>query len=216
MQRSHCRLVFLHGFLGSPEDWEEVIRHLPGYNCEALLYPFKMPADAIAIGYSMGGRIALRHPGPKILLSTHPGLQTPAEKIERLKNEQRWREKLRTSSMEDFLKAWYDQPLFSSLRSHPDFPKILLRRLQQNPEDLAKMLARESLSHQTFSLPENGTFIHGEFDEKFGKLYRDLQISSLAVRHAGHAIHLENPQGCAAAIKEALNGLNRDLAKNLP
>ncbi len=204
MQRSHCRLIFLHGFLGCPEDWEEVIRYFSDCDCKALPYPFKIPSDAIVIGYSMGGRIALRSSCPKILISTHPGLQTYEEKAHRLKSDQQWREKLRHESIEEFLRSWYAQPLFASLRSHPEFPKILLRRLNQDPAALAKMLARESLSHQTLTLPHDAFFIHGQLDDKYAKLYQDLNIPSLAVPHAGHAAHLENPQGCAEAIKKIL------------
>lgn len=204
MQRNHRRLVFFHGFLGCPEDWEEVISHFPDHDCKALAYPFEIPKNAVVIGYSMGGRVALRSSCPKILISTHLGLQTDEEKFQRLKHDQEWREKLRKEPLEEFLRAWYAQPLFSTLRSHPGFPKLLLRRLKQDPEILAKMLARESLSHQSFTKPVDAFFIHGQLDEKYAKLYQELNISSIAVPNAGHAVHLENPKGCAEAIREVL------------
>jgi 2-succinyl-6-hydroxy-2,4-cyclohexadiene-1-carboxylate synthase len=204
LQRNHRRLVFLHGFLGCPEDWDEVITYFPEYDCKALAYPFEKLKDAIVIGYSMGGRVALRSSCPKILISTHPGLQTYEEKTQRLKSDQGWCEKLRKEPFEEFLKAWYTQPLFNTLRNHREFPKMLLRRLKQDPEVLAKMLARESLSHQSFTKPIDAFFIHGQLDEKYVKLYQELDISSIAVPDAGHAVHLENPQGCASAIRGIL------------
>lgn len=152
----------------------------------------------------MGGRIALRYPNPKILLSTHPGLQTAQEKGERLKLDKQWIQRLQHEPLEKFLEAWYAQPLFDSLRKHPEFSNILLRRQQQDSLKLADMLAQESLAHQEYTIPSNAIFMHGELDMKYAELYQDLKIPSLEIPHAGHAAHLENPQGCAGMIKEAL------------
>ncbi len=194
-------LVFLHGFLGSPQDWDGVINHLPEYSCKALSYPFQIPSNSILIGYSMGGRIALRSSQPKILLSTHPGLQTPEEKAERWRQDELWIKRLQQEPLESFLKAWYAQPLFDSLRSHPAFPEVLSRRLKQDPEVLAQMLSQESLAHQEFKHLE-AIFLHGEFDQKYAQLYKNLP--SLEIPGAGHAAHLENPQGCADVIRQSL------------
>lgn len=203
MQRSHDRLIFLHGFLGSPQDWDGVIHFLPEFSCEALEYPFQIPPNSIVIGYSMGGRIALRCSQPTIVLSTHPGLQTSEEKAARWLQDQQWAHKLRQEPLESFLKAWYDQPLFESLQKQPDFPKIFSRRLQQDPLKLAHMLEQESLAHQEFSL-RKAIFLHGQFDTKFAQLYQSLKIPSLVISNAGHAAHLENPQRCAEAIRKGI------------
>jgi len=200
-------LVFLHGFLGSPQDWDGVIEYLPEYACQALSYPFQIPKNSIVIGYSMGGRIALRSSQPKILLSTHPGLKTPEEKAQRWHQDELWIQKLKTEPLESFLEAWYAQPLFDSLRNHPAFPKS--RRLQQNRQVLIQMLSHESLAHQEFTLPD-ATFLHGQFDQKYAQLYQNLNIPSLEISNAGHAAHLENPQGCAEAIREGLTMISSE------
>jgi 2-succinyl-6-hydroxy-2,4-cyclohexadiene-1-carboxylate synthase len=200
MQRNHNCLIFLHGFLGSPRDWDKVISLLPEYSCQALTYPFQIPSDSILIGYSMGGRIALRSSNPKILLSTHPGLQTPQEKEARLIQDRQWIKKLLREPFEKFLQDWYAQPLFDSLRAHPEFSKIFSLRLEQDPKQLAAMLESESLAKQEFNTA--AIFLHGQLDQKYAQLYQTLKIPSLEIPNAGHAVHLENPQGCARLIRQ--------------
>jgi 2-succinyl-6-hydroxy-2,4-cyclohexadiene-1-carboxylate synthase len=155
----------------------------------------------------MGGRIALRSSHPKILLSTHPGLQTSQEKAQRLQQDQHWIQKLEQEPLDQFLQSWYAQPLFDSLRNHPHFPKILSRRGQQDPQMLIQMLKKESLSNQAFSMPSQTHFLHGQFDEKYKRLYQEQNIPSLEISQAGHAAHLENPKGCAEAILQAIEAL---------
>lgn len=177
-----------------------MIQHLPEFECQALEYPFQIPTDSIVVGYGMGGRIALKCPQPKIILSAHPGLKTPQEKQQRWQDDQQWIEKLKTMPFEQFLREWYAQPLFETL----DVSSVLERRLKQNPLELAEILSKESLSHQTFSVPSNAAFLHGQLDAKYKQLYRDLGISSIEIPNAGHAIHLENPLGLANAIRSYL------------
>jgi len=150
----------------------------------------------------MGGRIALKAPNPKICLSAHPGLQTVEEKAARLIQDRQWIEKLRQEPFEKFLRDWYAQPLFDSLRAHPEFSKIFSRRLDQDPQLLAIMLENESLAKQEFN--SNAIFLHGQLDHKYAQLYQTLKIPSLEIPNAGHAVHIENPQGCAEAIKRLL------------
>jgi len=205
VQRSHDRLIFLHGFLGSPEDWDGVISFLPEFHCEALTYPFQIPPDGILIGYSMGGRRALRYPHPKIVLSAHPGLKTPAEKSVRRLHDQKWLDLLHRISLEEFIKAWYQQPLFKSLKLDE---ALLKRRLNQNREVIARMLTLESLANQSFYT--NATFLYGELDTKFAEIYKSHQISAIELKGVGHACHLENPKLVAESIKLILlNALSK-------
>lgn len=200
------KLYFLHGFAGGPEDWDEVIAHLPGYNCTALTYPFDLPTEGILIGYSMGGRIAMHSPRPKIVISSHPGLSAPDEQKTRSKKEQAWIHKLKTTSITQFFNAWYRQPIFSTLRDHPSFPDILKRRLKQHPDTLIKQIQNHSLAEPA-PLVRNTIFVHGALDHRYKQLYSTLNIPSHEIPRVGHACHLEGPVATARIIKYLIDSL---------
>jgi 2-succinyl-6-hydroxy-2,4-cyclohexadiene-1-carboxylate synthase len=218
-------LVFLHGFLGCKEDWKETIAYfekyfyciaidLPGHGAtpytESILDDLKkeFPKEAICIGYSLGGRIALQLQHlfrGIVVLSGHPGLRTPREKIKRWQQDQEWSSKLRTLPFPDFLKEWYAQPVFQSLKERPHFLEtLLLQRQKQTPCDLAQVLLQLSLAHQPhveqFSCP--ALFLCGVKDLKYHEIYCKLPktVTVRKVKDSGHAIHLENPSQCAQFI----------------
>ena len=167
---SHPPLIFLHGFLGAKEDWEEMLsffkKHffciafdLPGHGsttyCDDILPALKeevlkgCSVKPILIGYSMGGRLALQlqeHARAIVAISAHPGLKTTKEKELRKDIDVTWRKKLLTLSWEAFLAEWYAQPIFLSLHRKPDLlQQILKKRFMQNPENLNfRFLSSES------------------------------------------------------------------------
>jgi 2-succinyl-6-hydroxy-2,4-cyclohexadiene-1-carboxylate synthase len=174
---NHPPLVFLHGFLGVKEDWEEVIDLLKDrYCCYALdlpghgespyeehfmesifvtIHTLKIPPSPI-IGYSMGGRLALflKEYFPKqfkelVLLGAHPGLTDEASKRLRWYQDLNWSMILDTQPFETFLCDWYAQPLFNSLKKRPElYHKLLQRRSKQNPQNMASIMRNFSLSLQ--------------------------------------------------------------------
>jgi len=143
--------------------------------------------------------MALRYPHPKIVLSAHPGLKTPAEKSARRLHDQKWLDLLYTVPLEEFIKAWYQQPLFKSLILDE---ALLKRRLNQSREVIAHMLTHESLAHQSFST--DATFLYGKLDSKFAEIYKSHQISAIELKGVGHACHLENPKLVANTLRETL------------
>jgi 2-succinyl-6-hydroxy-2,4-cyclohexadiene-1-carboxylate synthase len=177
-------LVFLHGFLGCKEDWEEMVSELeheylcycldlPGHG-ESPFFPdlVQAVANAIAsfsldnvvlVGYSLGGRIALQIKkqfpmlaSRLILLSAHPGLQDDLAKQQRWGSDKKWIHMLEEGSMEDFLACWYDQEIFAPLKKKKElFARICERRMGSNPKILAEVLKATSLANQPFILPED-------------------------------------------------------------
>jgi len=141
-------LTFLHGFLGSPEDWENLnlpgkFLTLPGHHGRPLdlsLLEKEIPERTTLIGYSLGGRLAMHFAWqfPErierlIILSANPGLEEGRE--ERMAWDEKWAGLLETEGMGRFVKKWYEQPLFSTLDSGQ-----LKGREDHDPRVLARVL----------------------------------------------------------------------------
>jgi len=207
-------LVFLHGFLGRPSDWDPVISYLPPCHSICMELPghgdspfvktfhLHLPYQKFhLIGYSMGGRLALQYASqfPEkiaslIILSAHPGLQTLEEKEKKLEEDTKWAKKLLNLPIDEFLSQWYDQPLFQSYK--PDFSM----RRNHNPKALAAALLHYSLSKQTFYKPSHALYLVGEKDQKYRSLYPEATL----IPGAGHAVHLENPKAVATVIQQRI------------
>lgn len=142
-------LVFLHGFLGSSEDWRPVMTELsrdfrciavdlPGHGHSVGVPPEEFTAafrhlleqlhiaELGLIGYSLGGRLALhfalKHPEIVeflVLESASPGIDDAHERVARHAADEKWAAMLEQDGMPKFLDAWYAQPVFASLRAQP-------------------------------------------------------------------------------------------------
>ena len=162
----------------------------------------------------MGGRLALyltiyfpQYFHKVVLESASAGLRTAAEKSDRLAKDQKLATELEHLKHHDFrlfLENWYQQPIFASLRSHPNFPQMLEKRLNNSPAQLAKSLRNLSIGMQPSlweKLSENEVpllLLVGELDLKFVQVNQQMQqlckLSQLQiVPNCGHNIHFENP-----------------------
>ncbi|GLC45490.1 hypothetical protein PLESTM_001741500 [Pleodorina starrii] len=64
-----------------------------------------------------------------VLVSGTPGIKDPAQAAARAANDDRLAGALLQGGLEDFVRRWYEQPLWASLRRHPAFGRMLQRRL---------------------------------------------------------------------------------------
>jgi len=208
-------LLFFHGILGTSADWEAVVDHLPEFGCFGVDLPghgttpftedffgelpcFGEPVHLI--GYSMGGRLAMQYAAcfpEKVasltVISAHFGLRDPQEKEERLAVDRAWAQQFLEDPIDEVLKRWYDQPLFRTLRV--DFSM----RRKQNVKALAQTLIHYSVAKQPFLQPKEALYLVGEHDAKYRALYQS--VPHRVIPHASHAVHLENPQAVAQAIR---------------
>lgn len=177
------------------------------------------------VGYSMGGRLALylgvKFPQyfSKIMLeSSSPGLQTEPERQQRREKDETLAQQLENQPFETFLTRWYHNPLFESLRSHPQFSTMYNRRLQNSPPLLAKSLrylgtgVQPSLWEDLPSLQTPLLLLVGEKDPKFCQINQKIaQLCPVAqlqvIKNCGHNIHLENQDAWVATVQQFFNGL---------
>ena len=179
---------------------------------------------AATLGYSMGGRtalhFALRHPErveALVLESSSPGIARDAERAERLRADAELAAFLEREGIAAFVERWEALPLWSSQAALPDSVRAALRaeRLRNNPRGLANSLrgagaaAAPSVLDRLAAITAPTLLIAGELDEKYVALGREMQEALprarlLVVPHAGHAVHLEQPDPFAQAIEEFL------------
>lgn len=153
--------VFLHGFMGSVDDWAYFLERVPNSTALSLpghagtappmsfshaveeLYEHMRLFEAVhLVGYSMGGRLALaaalqledRRPGvvrTLTIISSTPGLRTAVEREARAREDDRRADALALQGLEQFVHRWYSLPLFASLQRRPALLRALIVRRAQ-------------------------------------------------------------------------------------
>jgi 2-succinyl-6-hydroxy-2,4-cyclohexadiene-1-carboxylate synthase len=257
------QLLLLHGFTGSPQSWDLVVRELgPGHE---LFRPWLLghgpspslpaaPAEfihgatywaevarlaehvvsrgferGVVAGYSLGGRLALglctRYPErfrSAVLIGAHPGLQHPAERQARAREDEHWLELLEHEPFEHFVARWEQRPLFDSQRALEPQAVLLQQQIRRShtPQGLALALRRLGLAAMPDLRPDLASYPHpltlaqGALDEKFVALGRQL-LSLLPtaelrlVDGCGHNLLLESPSLVATILARHAAALAR-------
>jgi 2-succinyl-6-hydroxy-2,4-cyclohexadiene-1-carboxylate synthase len=147
------RAALVHGFLGSPADWADVLARLaPGIACDcvplvelgcasiadaarALLVRLERAPCDVLVGYSMGGRIALELAATRpelaprlVLLGASPGLEHAAERARRAAEDDARAEEILRDGLDAFSERWYRLPLFAPFTAHASFADARIRR----------------------------------------------------------------------------------------
>ncbi|WP_426572316.1 alpha/beta fold hydrolase [Aquihabitans sp. McL0605] len=172
---------------------------------------------AIVVGYSMGGRTALRlaldHPGSVrslVLIGATAGITEPGARTARRAADEVLAQRIEREGVEPFLEEWLAQPLFADLEVQPD---DLAARRANTPEGLASSLRLTGTGtmdppwwDELAAIDAPTVVTWGARDAKFAALGQRLvdaigpNASGMAVPHSGHAAHLEVPAAFAELV----------------
>lgn len=176
--------------------------------------------EAVLLGYSMGGRIALYTAfsgffRALILESASPGLANPAQREERQRSDNALAARIECEGVEAFVNYWEKLPLFASQNALPAEIREALRaqRLNNRAIGLANSLrgvgtgVQPALHERLNALNLPALVLAGELDSKFCQIARQMaeQMPRARLRimeRAGHTIHLEQPALFAQLVSE--------------
>lgn len=247
-------LVLLHGFTGSAETWtpfrpvfESAYRFIaidqPGHGrssspADPSLYLVDRFGDALCrvfdstridravlVGYSMGGRAALRFAvdhldrvAGLVLESTSPGIADGKQRFDRAAADAELAESIELDGIEKFVQRWERLPLWDTQRRLSDqtLSDQHEQRLTNNPTGLANSLRGAGAGKDlpmldaAMRIRVPALLIAGALDSKYvelgGLLEKAIPYARLEViPNSGHAVHLEQPEAFAATILEFLS-----------
>jgi 2-succinyl-6-hydroxy-2,4-cyclohexadiene-1-carboxylate synthase len=216
LQAPGRRLIALdlpgHGHSAAPADpGRYAIEQSCDDLCAALRALGVGACEAVLLGYSLGGRIALAAAcsgflRALILESASPGIADPAERELRRQSDALLAERIESAGVAAFVHEWEQLPLFASQRTLPEATRVALRtqRLRNRAQGLAQSLRGAGAGVQTalharlpaLDLPV--LLLAGERDNKYCRIACEMaallpQAQLTLVPAAGHAIHLEQP-----------------------
>lgn len=249
-------LVLVHGFTQTHISWRPVVAALaldhlvtavdaPGHGGSSRIEvdlrrgaellgragstssaPGNRDAPAVYVGYSMGGRLALRLALDRpdlvaglVLLGATAGIDDGAERAARRNADEALADRIERDGVEAFVHHWLGQPLFAGLTLAPD---DLAARMANSPTGLASSLRLGGTGtmeppwwDELRSCTVPTLVIAGEHDPKFNALGQRLAATLghgrtarfSPIPAAGHAAHLQSPAAFASLVRTFVAGL---------
>lgn len=252
-------VVLVHGFTGSGREWDEVASALgEGTRCIAVDLighgRSDAPADparyalerasvdlgatldvlsvprACVVGYSLGGRVALRmaldapeRVAALLLVSATAGIEVADARAARRAADLALAERIEREGVERFADEWSASDLFAGERTLPAERREATRRvrLAQRPHGLAHSLrgmgqgACEPMWDRLAEVGAPTLIVTGARDARYSQLGARIAARIRGARHvevpeAGHAVHRERPGEIAALIASHIRALAAD------
>ena len=230
-------LVLVPGFTQTAAAWEAVVARLSadagavpvdvptglGF-VETAAAIGERGGRAIYAGYSMGGRLSLRLALDRpdlvrglVLLSASPGIADDGERAARREADEKLAREIERDGVAAFLERWLRQPLFSTLPE--DAAGLDARRAGNTVAALTHALralgagAQEPLWDRLGDLEPPFVPAAGVLDEKYVDIAFAMAgrvgpgVHPILIGGAGHAAHLENPDGVAALLHRVVHDL---------
>lgn len=198
-----------HGFLGKPQDLLFFNEFGETKSYDMMTFDdesFTCSPEDILVGYSMGGRVALKiahRLGYKlkkvIILSANPHTLNEEEKKARIQLENNIEDKMLTLSVNDFLTYWNGLSLFKDDLPLSDLTEKELR-------SWASTFTKYRLSHQDDYLrdikthPDKVAWIVGVLDQKYLTIAENSGVPFYHI-HAGHRL-FQHPDKIIELIKK--------------
>lgn len=230
-------ILALHGFTGSGLDFEcfipttsarfswyapdlmghgqtPISKNPLDYQFNAHLHYLDLISEQISqpfilLGYSMGGRLALKYALERphlikqlILISSTPGILDNHERSLRQHTDELLAAKILTEGVAHFIEFWQEQDLIRSQKNIPSsiYQPMLKRKFRNNALGLANSLKNMGTGSMTplwnrlHEIKFPVTLITGENDTKFTRIAHEIK------HHVGHAEHEMIPNAGHEAI----------------
>lgn len=246
-------LVLVHGFTGDTTTWDALAPHLDprrpaaavdlvghgrspvpedpaAYTMRATVAAVVATLDAAGIarahwlGYSMGGRVALRlaldHPDRVVslaLVGASPGIDDPAARAERARTDAALADGILSAGLEAFVDRWMADPLFATQArlGAARLAASRAQRLRNRPHALALTLrgmgtgADAAVTDRLAGLAVPTLVVAGAEDGKFCAIAAAMAARIPGARTAivpgvGHAVHVEAPAALADVVEAFL------------
>ena len=164
----------------------------------------------VLVGYSMGGRIAMHYALAHsdrcvrlVSISASPGIPDAATRSARIRSDDAWADRLERLEVGEFLRDWYDQPVFRSLRNRPALLHHLMASRSGIDRNAAACVLRSlsvgrqpSLWDRLETLQMPTMAVAGALDGKYVEMAERMavlapNVATGIVADAGHIVHLE-------------------------
>ena len=225
-------MLFIPGFMQRGDAWRPVAELLPErypstmldhteHSFEGRMREIQESGAEVLVGYSLGGRIALRAAlrSPEsfravVLVGSTAGIEEGPLRVARAEADEKLASWMEAMPIEDIVGLWERQPLFAD-QSDALVEAQRPGRLSHDPRSLALLLRTagqgvlEPVWHELRALELPLLAISGARDDGYTRAAK--RIASTApngraaiVENAGHAAHLQQPDKVAALIASFL------------